>query len=409
MSSNRKAATGFIFITLLLDITGWGIIIPVIPKLIMELGQVDASQASLYGAAMLFGYAFMQFFCAPIVGGLSDRYGRRPVLLASLFGFGLDYLLMAFAPGIGWLFLGRLIAGIMGASFTTASAYIADVSPPEKRSQNFGIIGAAFGLGFIIGPAIGGALAPLGLRVPFIACAILTLLNWLYGFFILPESLAPENRRTFEWSRANAWSSLARLKRYPVITGLVASLVLLYISAHAVQSNWSYYTMEKFNWSPEMIGYSLTVVGVTFALVQGVLIRSIIPKLGQERSVYVGLALYAVGFLLYALASQSWMMYGFTVVYCLGGIAGPALQGIISTQVPANEQGELQGSLTSLMAATAIVGPPIMMGTFSYFINKNAPVYLPEAPMLLGAVFTVISALLARRSLKRFMAGAQSS
>jgi DHA1 family tetracycline resistance protein-like MFS transporter len=402
--SNRKAATGFIFITLLLDITGWGIIIPVVPNLIKELGDCTTAEASLYGGIMLFAYAFMQFLCAPVVGALSDRFGRRPVLLASLFGFGLDYILMAFAPNLAWLFVGRVIAGIMGASFTTAMAYIADVTPPEKRAQSFGLVGAAFGLGFIIGPVIGGALSPMGLRVPFIACAILTLVNWLYGFFILPESLSTENRRKFEWKRANPWSSLMRLKRYPVITGLIVSLILLYVSAHAVQSNWSYYTIEKFDWSPDMIGYSLAVVGVVFALVQGGLIRVIIPKLGQERSVYVGLAFYSVGFLLYALATQSWMMFAFTVVYCMGGIAGPALQGIISTQVPSNEQGELQGALTSLMSVTAIIGPLVMTSTFTFFVQKDAPVYLPGAPMLLGALLTVISAILARRSLKKFVA-----
>jgi DHA1 family tetracycline resistance protein-like MFS transporter len=320
-----------------------------------------------------------------------------------LFGFGLDYLFLALAPTIGWLFVGRFIAGILGASFTTASAYIADISTPEKRAQNFGLIGAAFGLGFIIGPLIGGLLGPYGSRIPFIVSAILSLVNWLYGYFILPESLPIENRRQFDWKRANPIGSLMNLKRFPVIMGLVASLILVYISAHAVQTNWAFYTMEKFHWDERMIGISLTVVGIVFAVVQGGLIRVIIPKLGQERSVYVGLGLYALGYFLYAYATQTWMMFVITVPYCLGGIAGPALQGIISTQVPSNEQGELQGALTSLMSVTSIIGPPLMTNIFYYFTRAETTVYMPGAPMLMGAVLTVISALLARRSLKRYV------
>lgn len=401
--SQKNPALGFIFITLLIDITGLGIIIPVLPNLIRELTGGTLSEASMYGGWLLFAYSLMQFVCAPIMGGLSDRYGRRPVLLASLFGFGMDYIFLAFAPSLAWLFVGRIIAGIMGASFTTASAYIADVSTPETRAQNFGIIGAAFGLGFIIGPMVGGFLGTYGPRFPFMVAAGLSLLNWLYGFFILPESLKAENRRKFEWSRANAISSLLNLKRYPVILGLVASLVMVYIAAHAVQSNWAYYTMEKLHWDSKMVGISLAVVGLAFAIVQGGLIRIIIPKLGQQRSVYLGLGFSALGFLLFALATQSWMMFAFTAIYCLGGIAGPALQGIISTQVPANEQGELQGALTSLMSVTSIIGPILMTGTFAYFTNGTAGFYLPGAPMILGAVLTITSALLARASLKRTM------
>jgi DHA1 family tetracycline resistance protein-like MFS transporter len=401
--AQKKSALIFIFITLLIDIIGLGIIIPVLPRLIQELTGGTLSDASVYGGWMLFAYAAMQFVCAPVMGGLSDRYGRRPVLLASLFGFGLDYLFLAFAPTLRWLFVGRVIAGIMGASFTTASAYIADVSTPETRAQNFGIIGVAFGLGFIIGPMLGGFLAEYGSRVPFMVSAGLSLINWLYGFFILPESLKPENRRKFEWSRANPISTLLNLKHYPVILGLVASLVLVYVAAHAVQTNWVYYAEEKFHWTEKTVGISLAVVGFMFAIVQGGLIRIIIPKLGQERSVYVGLGFSALGFLLYALATQTWMMFAFTIVYCMGGIAGPALQGIISTQVPPNAQGELQGALTSLMSVTSIFGPLIMTTTFAFFTKASAPVYLPGAPMLLGAALCVASTLLARRSLKRTM------
>lgn len=396
-----RPALGFIFVTLLIDIIGLGIIIPVLPALIQELTGGSLADASRYGGWMLFAYAFMQFICAPVMGGLSDRFGRRPILLASLFGFGLDYIFMAFAPTLAWLFVGRIFAGIMGASFTTASAYIADISTPEKRAQNFGLIGAAFGLGFIIGPTIGGFLGTYGSRVPFMVAAGLTLLNWLYGFFILPESLSPDHRRKFEWRRANPVGSLMNFKRYPVILGLVASLVLIYTASHAVQSNWPYYTIEKFGWDSKMIGISLAVVGICFAIIQGGLIRIIIPRLGNQRSVYVGLAFSTVGFVLYAIANQSWMMFAFSAVYCLGSIAGPALQGIISTTVPPNEQGELQGALTSLMSATSIIGPPLMTNTFAFFTDAQAPFYWPGAPMILGAVLMVISTFLARRSLKR--------
>ncbi len=399
MFQNRSAAVGFIFITLLIDVIGFGIIIPVLPKLIIELTGKDLSHASLVGGWLMFAYAFMQFLCAPILGGLSDRYGRRPVLLFSLFGFGLDYILLALAPNIGWLFVGRILAGILGSSFTAGAAYIADVSTPEKRAQNFGMIGAAFGLGFIIGPMLGGLLGQFGSRVPFMAAAALALLNWLYGYFILPESLKKENRRAFDWRRANPVGTLLQLRKYPVISGLIISLILLYIASHAVQGVWSYYTMEKFKWDEAMVGYSLGFVGIVSAIVQAGLIRIIIPKLGQERSVYVGLGFYTIGLVLFAFATQSWMMFAFCIPYCLGGIAGPALQGIISTQVPPNEQGELQGGLTSLVSATAIVGPPLMTGLFSYFTASSAPVYFPGAAMLTGAVLALVSTVLAFRTL----------
>lgn len=399
--SVKQPALGFIFVTLLIDVIGFGIIIPVIPKLIQQLTGEDLSHASQYGGWLLFAYAIMQFLFAPIFGGLSDQYGRRPVLLASLFGFGLDYLLVAFAPNLAWLFAGRIIAGILGSSFTTGAAYIADISTPENRSQNFGLIGVAFGLGFIIGPVIGGLLGQFGPRVPFMAAAALAFLNWLYGWFILPESLSKENRRPFDWKRANPVGSLLQLGRYPVILGLVASLVLLYIASHAVQGTWSYYTMEKFDWDEKMVGISLGVVGVLSAVVQGGLIRIIIPKIGQQRGVYIGLGLYCIGFVCFAFASQSWMMFAALIPYCLGGIAGPSLQGIIAGQVPPNEQGELQGGLTGLMSVTSIIGPLLMSYLFAYFTHKDAPVYFPGAAMLTGGVLAFISTILAWRSFKK--------
>ncbi len=401
MATNRKAAMGFIFITLLIDITGFGLIIPVMPKLIEQLlGVSSISLASQYGGWLTFAYAFMQFIFAPVMGNLSDRYGRRPVLLFSLFGFGIDYLFLSFAPSIAWLFVGRLIAGITGASFTTASAYIADISTPENRAQNFGMIGAAFGLGFIIGPLIGGLLGELGPRVPFIVAACLALANWLYGYFVLPESLDKEHRRQFEWRRANPLGSLLQLKKYPGVAGLIVSLVLVYLAAHAVQSNWSFFNIEKFQWTPKMIGISLGVVGLLVGVVQGGLIRIVNPRLGNEKSVYIGLGLYALGLLLFAFASQSWMMFVFLIPYCLGGIAGPALQSIISGHVPPNEQGELQGALTSLMSATSIIGPLMMTNLFAYFTGPKAPVYFPGAAFLLGSLFMLLSTIWAYYALR---------
>ncbi len=400
--SQSRPALGFIFVTVLIDFIGFGIIIPIMPALIAKMIHGDLSQAATYGGWMLFAYAGMQFVFAPVMGGLSDRFGRRRVLLFSIFGFGVDYLFLAFAPSIGWLFVGRLVAGITGASFTTASAYIADISTPEKRAQNFGMLGAAFGLGFIIGPALGGQLASWGLRVPFIASAILSFLNWLYGYFVLPESLPVEKRRAFEWKRANPVGSLTRLGRYPALSGLILSLVLIYIAVHAVQTTWAYYNMEKFHWNERWVGYSLAFVGLVITIVQAGLIRLIIPRLGQARSLYTGLFLYSLGLLLFGLASQGWMMFAFSIVYCLGGIAGPSLQGIISSHVPANEQGELQGALTSLMSVTSIVGPLLMTNLFAYFTRKGAPVYFPGAPFIAGSALVLVSAILAFRNMKKW-------
>jgi DHA1 family tetracycline resistance protein-like MFS transporter len=400
MAQHRAPALYFILITLLIDTIGFGIIIPIVPSLLIELSAGTTSEAAAYSGWLIATYAVMLFFCAPIVGALSDRYGRRPVLLGSLFGFACDYILTAFAPTLGWLFVGRAIAGIMGASFTTAAAYIADISTPENRAQNFGMIGAAFGLGFIIGPVIGGLLGGMGTRVPFMVAGGLTMLNWLYGFFILPESLKPENRRKFEWSRANPVGTLISLFRYKVVAGLFIAVGLLYLASHAVQSNWAFYTYERFKWQPNQIGFSLGVVGVVTAFVQGYLIRSLIPKLGTRRSVYIGLGLYTIGLLLFAVATQGWMMYAFTVIYCLGGLAGPAIQGVMAGVVPPNAQGELQGGFTSMMAVTAIFGPLIMNGLFAYFISPEAPQYFPGAAMALGAVLALASTLIARYTLK---------
>jgi DHA1 family tetracycline resistance protein-like MFS transporter len=402
MKQNKKqAAIGFIFITMLIDITGWGIIIPVIPKLIAELINGDISEAAKFGGWLTFAYAITQFVCAPLIGNLSDQYGRRPIILISLFAFALDYLLLAFSPNIVWLFVGRIIAGLTGASITTASAYIADVSTPENRAKNFGMIGAAFGLGFIIGPVIGGLLGQFGSRVPFYAAAILCLLNFVYGYFILPESLSKENRRAFEWKRANPITAFVRLKKYPSLIGLIVAIFLLYVGSHAVHSNWSFFTMYRFGWDEKMVGISLGVVGLLVGLVQGGLIRWTSPRLGNTKSIYLGLSLYTFGMLLFAFATQSWMMFVFLIPYCLGGIAGPALQSEISGKVPSNEQGEIQGTLASLMSASAIIGPPMMTNTFYFFTHDNALFLFPGAPFILGGFLMFLSTIIAYFSMRK--------
>jgi DHA1 family tetracycline resistance protein-like MFS transporter len=396
----RKPALAFILITVFVDVMGWGLIIPVMPDLIAGMKHIPINRASSYGSWLLMSYALMQFICAPILGNLSDKYGRRPVLLFSMLGFGIDYLFLALAPTYGWLFVGRIIAGITGASFTTASAYIADISSHENRAKNFGMIGAAFGLGFIIGPALGGLLGGLGLRAPFYAAAILSLLNFLYGYFVVPESLDEAHRRPFDWRRANPVGSLLQLKKYPALGGLMFCLFFIYLAAYAIQGNWNFFTEYRFHWSPKMIGWSLAAVGALVATVQAGLTRIVIPKLGNEKSVYLGLMFYSIGFFLFAFATQGWMMFAFLVPYCLGGFAGPALQSIMSANVPRNEQGELQGMLTSLMSFTAIIGPALMMNLFTYFTTK-APIYFPGVSFFLGGILILVSILLAWISLRK--------
>ncbi|NQV76239.1 MAG: TCR/Tet family MFS transporter [Bacteroidetes bacterium] len=401
MPGSRKAAISFIFFTLLLDVIGLGLIIPVFPQLIAELVGGTMSTASQWSGLLTFAYAITQFVFAPVIGNLSDQYGRRPVLLLSLFGFGIDYIFLALAPTIWWLFVGRIIAGVFGASFTTATAYIADISTSETRSKNFGMVGAAFGLGFIIGPGLGGLLGELGPRVPFIAAGILTFVNMIYGYFVLPESLSKEHRRAFEWKRANPMGSLIQLKKYKGVGGLIFAFFLLYIGGHAVQSTWTFVNIEKFHWSKSLMGLSLTFVGILIASVQGGLIRYTTPKFGEQKSIYIGLGLYAFGLLLFSFATEGWMMFVFLVPYCLGGIAGPALQSIISGNVPKNEQGELQGALTSVMSVTSIIGPLLMTNLFAWFTRPEGSVKFAGAPFLAGSVFMLVSAILAARTMKK--------
>lgn len=401
-TTNKKAALSFIFVTLLIDVMGWGLIIPVMADLIAQLKGIPVNEASTYGALLLSVFAIAQFLFAPLVGNLSDKYGRRPILLFSLLGFGIDYIILALAPTYGWLFVGRIIAGITGASFTTATAYIADISPDETaRAKNFGMIGAAFGLGFVLGPALGGLLATWGIRAPFYAAAALCLLNCLYGYFLLPESLSKENRRPFEWKRANPSGSLKFLTKHPEIGGLAISFFLIYLGAQAVQGNWNFFTIYRFNWSEKMVGISLAVVGVLVGAVQGGLTRVVIPKIGNEKSIYLGLGLYTLGLALFAFATEGWMMFAFLIPYCLGGICGPSLQSVISVHVPANQQGELQGALTSLMSLTTIIGPLIMNGTFAYFTSAHAPFHFPGIHFLIGAACMLLSIIIINKIFNR--------
>jgi len=402
MARARKSAMSFIMVTMLIDFTGFGIIIPVLPKLIQDFTGGGFGVAAEYGGWLTLAYASVQFIFSPIIGALSDRFGRRPVLLSSLFGLGIDYIFLAFAPSIVWLFVGRIIAGITGASFTTAQAYIADVSPPEKRAQNFGLVGAAFGVGFILGPVLGGLFSQFGTRVPFMIAAGLSLVNWLYGYFILPESLPVEKRRAFDWKRANPIGSLVSISKYPALLGLMATLLLLYLASHSVQSNWSFYTMQKFHWDATWVGYSLGFVGLVVGVVQGGLIRVILPKIGQKRAVYFGLILYIIGFISFAFATAGWMMFVFMLPYGLAGIGGPAMQGLISNEIPENAQGEMQGVLTGLQSLAAIVGPWLMTHIFAYFIAENTPVYFPGAPFILSALLTLIGLFICLRCLKKY-------
>lgn len=395
MSKQKSSGLLFIFITVVIDAVGLGIIIPVMPKLIQELIHGDISQASEYGGWLVFAYAITQFIFASVLGNLSDKFGRRPVLLISLIGFCFNYLLMGFAPSIAWLFFGRLIAGVTGASYTVAAAYIADISTPQKKAQNFGLLGAAFGLGFIIGPVLGGLLGHYGARVPFFAASALCLINFIYGFFVVPESLKPELRRPFNWKKANPIGAFMHIKSYPIILPLIACIFLINMAANAVQSTWSYYTMEKFEWTERMVGLSLGFMGALLMIVQAGLIRLIIPKLGLQRSILMGLTLYCISFPLFGFADESWMLFAFSIPYVFAGIAGPAIQSYISNLIPQTEQGQIQGGITSVVSLTAIFGPVIMTSLFSYFSKKTGEtIYFPGAPFLLATLLSVIALII---------------
>jgi len=379
----------FIFITVLVDAIGFGVILPVLPELIMKLTGEGLSQASIYGGWLWFAYAVMQFFCAPVLGNLSDRFGRRPVILFSLLTFGIDYLIMGFAPTLFWLFVGRSIAGMAGASFTPAYAYLADVSPLEKRAQNFGLIGAAFGTGFILGPAIGGLLGAMGTRAPFFAAAGLALINFLFGLFVLPESLPQQSRRPFVLGRANPLGTLLQVRKHPSVIGLLQVLFLWQLAHQVFPSTWAYYTMLKFGWSERAVGISLAFVGTIMAFSTAGMTRLLVPRLGEQRAALCGLLAGSAAFIGYAFASRGWMMYAFLVAWLFAGLVLPSIQGLMSRQIPANAQGELQGGVASLYSLTAVVGPPLMTQLFGYFSSGRARVHFPGAAFLCAALLAI--------------------
>ena len=374
-----KHALVFVVITVLIDIIGFGLILPVLPRLLVELTGDTVNQAAIDGGWLAFVYAVMQFVCAPLLGNLSDRYGRRPVLLFAVGALGIDYIVMGFAPTLAWLFLGRTIAGIAGASFTPAYAYVADVSPPDKRAQSFGLISAAFGVGFILGPALGGLLGQLGTRTPFFAAAALSLVNLVYGTFVLPESLPPEARRPFEWRRANPLGTLLQMRKHPVVLGLLGALFLWMVAHQVMPSTWTFYTKFRFGWSEAMIGASLAAAGVVMAVSQAVLMRVLVKRLGERRTALTGIAVASVGYFGYGIASASWMMFAWLATWFLGALVMPSTNALMSHRVEKSAQGELQGAVASLFGLSSIVGPPLMTQLFGRFSAPDAPVQLPGA------------------------------
>ncbi len=392
--NTHKHALAFIIIVVLLDAIGFGIILPVTPKLIIELADVDLSNASQLGGYLMFAYALMQFFAAPILGNLGDRFGRRPIILYSLVVLALGYAMMAAAPTLLWLFAARLIAGAASSTFALAYAYITDITPEDKRAQRFGMVGAAFGGGFILGPVIGGLLGELGPRVPFIVAAVLAALNVVYGYIMLGESLPETSRRPFELRRANPLGALLALRKYPVVSGLAFAYFLYMLGHLSLPSTWTYYTMEKFAWSEAQVGLSLGYAGVFMILVQAFLIRWAIPTLGAYRAGLIGLVAMAIGFSGYALSANGAQLYFWLALAALSGFVSPAFQSIMTSQVPANAQGELQGALSSMNSVTSIIGPLLMTQLFARYTGAEASFYLPGAPFLAAAVLTVVSLIM---------------
>lgn len=399
--SERKHALAFILITIFIDTVGLGIIIPVIPDLIMSVAHVDAGKAAVYGGWLFAIYGIAQFFFAPVIGNLSDQYGRRPVLILALLAFAADYGIMGWAPTLTWLFIGRAIAGIAGSSVTTANAYIADISPPDKVGANFGLMGAAWGVGFIIGPVIGGLVGEYGTRLPFFVAAGLGFANAIYGMIVLPESLSPENRRTFSLKRANPLGALMQIRRFPMVLGFIIALLFYQIAHDANPSTWTYYTIEKFDWSKQDIGLGLGYVGAIMIFSHGYLTGLSIRKIGERRTVFLGLTMSALGFGGISFATQSWMLFAFITPFCLGSMAIPALRGIMVNHVSADVQGELQGTITSLVSVTAIAAPIMMTQLFGYFTSDDAPVYFPGAPFLFASAMVVVSLIIVSATMMR--------
>ncbi|MCD0458800.1 TCR/Tet family MFS transporter [Roseiconus lacunae] len=391
--SKRQAGIVFIWITLFIDILGIGIVIPVLPGLVEELSGLSESGAAWYYGVIVASYATMQFLFAPILGGLSDRFGRRPILLVALFGLGIDFIIQGMANSLWLLFVARIISGIFGASFTTGNAYIADISTDDTRARNFGLVGAAFGLGFIIGPALGGLLSvQFSLRAPFFAAAGLALLNWLYGYFILPESLPPQKRRPFSLRNANPFGTIGTLRRYPLVFGLAMVFLLKALAQRGLENVFVLFSGFRFQWNDQTVGFFLCWVGVTAVIVQGGLVRPAVKRFGEGKILLFATMISAISFLGYAFASQAWMLPVIAFFGALGGLAGPAVQSLVTKTVDETEQGEVQGALTSLQGLTSIFAPIIFTsGLFSYFTSAAAPFEFPGAPFLLGAILIFIS------------------
>ena len=379
----------FVLITVFINAVGFGIMLPVLPSLIKELTGLGNSAAAIHGGYLTLVFATMQFFFMPIVGALSDAYGRRPVMLVSLFFLSLDYFLMGFAPTIAFLYIGRVLAGTFGATFSTANAYIADVSPPETRAQNFGLVGAAFGLGFIVGPAIGGILAEWGPRVPFYATGILGLVNCVYGFIFLPETLPPEKRRPFTWKRANPFGALKSLGRVTGVKGFILILFILAVAHTAYPSVYTFTMLEGLGWSEQDVGWSLAAFGLCQAIVQGGLIRILVPKLGLFRAALLGMVSAAAAYAMFGFADAGWIVYAAGPFAALAGLYGPTLTNMASSRIPDTEQGELQGAIGAAQGLAMMIGPILMTRTFNGFTEPGTEIYLPGAPFVLASALVV--------------------
>lgn len=394
-SGTGNAAFIFILVMVALDFLAFGLIAPVLPDLIRQFEGGDFGRASDFTGYLLLAWNAMQFLFSPILGAWSDRFGRRPIILLSCFGLGIDYIFMALAPTLGWLFVGRIISGITASNVSTAFAYVTDVTPAEKRAKPFGYISAAFGLGFVIGPAVGGYLGNSNLRAPFWAAAILSLLNSLYGFFVLPESLPKERRAKSAWHMANPLGSLKLLRSNQVLAGLAAVVTLYYLAHTSLPSMWALYTEERYGWSRRDVGISLAVVGVCASIISGVLVGPFVKRFGERLSVLFGLLCGTLGFAGFALAMNGWMLYAVIPFIALWGIAAPAVQSLMSQRVDASSQGKLQGAINSLRAITGMAGPVLFTQVFAFAISPRARIHLPGAPYYLAAALLLSSFLLA--------------
>jgi len=391
-----KGSFIFVFLTVMIDMMGIGIIIPVVPKLIQSLTGETLSDAALTGGLLYTSYAIVQFLFAPVLGELSDRFGRKPVLLIALLGLGLDYFIHAFSPTIAWLFFGRILAGMFGASHSVAFAYVADISSKENKARNFGFMGAAFGLGFMLGPGIGGIIGDYwGIKAPFFVAGGLSILNFVFGLLFVHESLIPENRRKVNYKKMLPFVSLAHLGKYKAVLGLILAFGLAQLAGQVMPSTWSYFTMEAFEWDEWDVGLSLSVVGLLVSLVQAGLTGVLVKKFGNKRVIMAGFIFYAFGMMGIAFAGNSFLLYAFMVPYVLGGIAGPTIQGLVSNHVPANEQGNLQGVLSSLSSMSAFTIPVIYTFIFSVYTSQQSSTYFPGAPFLLAGLILLVACLVA--------------